>query len=106
MPRKNVPGSGDTDIRDVPAADVGEMEHLAIEKANRCISAIENALAVWELSKDKPQDLAERIGRLRTFHEALTDWERKAIRTLGKGDEMDLRVRRLKEFTDICYRYT
>lgn len=85
--------------------DVSEMEQLALDKANKCISAIENALAVWELSADKPADLSERINRLRFFHEALTSWEKKTLPTVGNSGEIGVRVERLKEFTEICYRY-
>ncbi len=86
-------------------ADVGRMEALALEKANKAISAIENAVAVWEASAEKPKDLSERMSQLKNFYEALTDWEKKALKTAGKEDMVEERVERLKEFAKICYAY-
>lgn len=84
--------------------DIEKMEKMSLEKANKAISAIENALAVWDLSKEKPDDLEARINKLKYFHEALTRWEKKML--LSKDEDIDMRVARLKEFTDICYMYT
>jgi hypothetical protein len=86
-------------------SDVDGMEKLALEKANKCISAIENAIAVWELSKDKPAEMEPQIGRMRNFYEALTAWEKKMLKTMGKRGEIQNRVARLKEFISICHAY-
>lgn len=103
MPRKTPPARA---VRqEYSLKDVEEMEKLALEKANKAISAIENAIAVWDASKEKPEDLKPRIVRLRYFYEALTAWEKKMLQTMGKEDKLGPRVERLKEFTEICYGY-
>jgi len=86
--------------------DVERMEALALEKANKWISAIENAMAVWEMSQDRPMDLEERAGKLKFIHDELAGWERKMLLHKGKADPIDERIARLKEFTEICYKYT
>ncbi|MFN7991187.1 MAG: hypothetical protein U0R44_03435 [Candidatus Micrarchaeia archaeon] len=88
------------------ASDVAEMEKLAIEKANKAISAIENAIAVWDASAVKPEDMAPRMAQLKNFLEALTSWERNALKSIGKEDMLKERVERLKEFASICYAYS
>ncbi len=86
--------------------DVERMEALALEKANQWISAIENAMAVWELSQEKPSEFEERAGKLKFIHEELSGWEREMLLHKGKDEPVQERIARLKEFTEICYKYT
>lgn len=88
--------------QDYSIADVDRLEKLAIDKANQAISAIENAMAVWDASPAKPDELRPRMVRLRYFYDSITDWEKKALMTVGQPDQVGPRVERLKEFTDIC----
>ncbi len=104
MPKK-VPPNDKPGAPGYSVKDVEEMEKLALDKANKAISAIENAIAVWDASKDKPEDLKPRMVRLKYFYEALTGWEKKMLQTMGKEDQIGPRVERLKEFTEICYSY-
>ncbi|MFH0737006.1 MAG: hypothetical protein V1827_00420 [Candidatus Micrarchaeota archaeon] len=85
--------------------DLDEMEKASVDKANKAISAIENAMAVWEASAEKPEELKPRIIRLRYFYEEIMGWEKKALQTLGRRDSIGARVERLKEFNEICFRY-
>jgi hypothetical protein len=111
----NVPGSGGG--RDQGEDSVGgneaysvaaidDMERQALEKANKAISAIENAIAVWEASQEKPDDLKPRMIRLKYFYDALSNWEKKLLKSMGRKDQVGERVERLKEFTDICLTYS
>ena len=84
---------------------VDELEKLSMEKSNRVISAIENALAAWDAAAEKPPDLQPRINRLRYLHEALSRWERKMLKSIDKKDDMDSRLERLREFGGICHAY-
>lgn len=90
---------------DLSISDVEDMEKTALDKANKAISAIENALAVWDASKEKPEELKPRMLRLKFFYEAISNWEKKMIKTMGKEDKIGPRVERLKEFTEICHSY-
>jgi hypothetical protein len=83
------------------AADIEELERLSLEKANRAISAIENALAVWDATPDKPEQLKHRVNRLKSVHAVLSGWERKMLRARG----IDARAAILKEFVGICSTY-
>ncbi len=86
-------------------SDVEGLEKDALEKANKALSAIENAIAVWDASKDKPVDYKPRIERLRYFHDALANWEKKMLLAMAKKEDMNSRVEILREFSDICYNY-
>ena len=103
-PRKGTAGA-ETALEHSHSA-ISEMERLALEKANKTVSAIENAVAVWEASPVKPEDLKERITRLRYFYEDISRWEKKTLQTLGREDRMDARIERLKEFVEICRKHS
>lgn len=105
MAKKDDTGANPLEGQDYSIKDVEEMEKLALDKANKAISAIENAVAVWEASKDKPEALKPRIVRIKFFYEAITAWEKKMLQTMGRKDLIGPRVERLREFTDICFAY-
>lgn len=84
---------------------IDKLEELSIEKANKAISAIENAIAVWESSPEHPEDLKARVIRLKYFHDAMMDWEKKTLVTRGSPGAIGERVDRLKEFAEICLTY-
>ncbi len=86
-------------------SDIDELEKVALERANKALSAIENAIAVWEHSAEKPDELQPRINRLKAIHDALANWEKKVLRSMGKPD-MASRVENLREFSDICFTYS
>jgi primosomal protein N'' len=86
-------------------SEVDELEKLSIEKSNRVISAIENALAAWDAAEEKPPGLEPRINRLKHMHEALSRWERKMLKSMAKKEDMDGRLERLREFGGICHAY-
>ena len=90
---------------EISLSDVDNMETVALEKANKAISAIENAIAVWDATAEKSDDLKPRMIRLKYFYEAISNWERKMLQTRGKEDQLGQRVERLKEFTEICSSY-
>ena len=83
---------------------IDRLEELSLEKANKAISAIENAIAVWEASPDHPEELKARVIRLKYFYDAILDWEKKALVTMG-SEAIGERVERLKEFAEICFTY-
>lgn len=86
--------------------DVVRLEKESLEKANRAISSIENALATWNAAKVKPVDLAPRVNKLRYFHDALSTWEKKMLKAMGTTQDVQERIGRLREFSDICYMYS
>jgi len=96
----NTPPSADYSIE-----QIDRMEALSLDKANKAISAIENAIAVWEASPEKPEELKPRIIRLKLFYDAIQRWEKKALMTRGSPGAVGERVERLKEFAEICFTY-
>lgn len=86
-------------------ADVDDIERETLQKANKAISAMENAIAVFDASEEKPRDLKIRIDRLKYFHDALSEWEKKMLKAIAKGARVNERVEMLREFSDICYAY-
>jgi len=91
------PGYGEEDIE--------LMEKTTLEKANKALSVIENTLAIWDASREKPEELMPRISRLRYFYEALSGWERKVLKSMAKEEDMEARIEHLREFSDICHAY-
>ncbi len=97
IPRKNDKFSG--------TSEVDELEKIALEKANKALSTIENAIAIWEASEQKPLELKGRIERLRYFHDALANWEKNMLISFADSQEAEERMDRLREFSNICYSY-
>ncbi len=84
--------------------NIGEVEKEALAMANKAISLLEQAIAAWDNAKDKPPELKETIQRYRRFHEALSDWEKRMLQSMGKAD-FNARVRMLEEFVRISKSY-
>ncbi len=85
--------------------NIGEIEQDTIQKVNKALSALESAIASWDASPDKSEDLQPRFMKYKRFHDALVDWETKMLRTPGSQLDFYSRMERLKEFSNICYTY-
>ena len=88
----------------ISPANIGEVEEEVLAKANRAISLLEEAIAAWDMAKEKPPELRATIGRYKRFHEELSGWERRMLQSRGKSD-YNARVRMLEEFAAICRAY-
>jgi hypothetical protein len=104
MTRK--PSGSKTSSSDYSSEDVVRLEKESLAKANKAISSIENALAVWNSSKVKPDELTVRVNKLKYFHDALSRWERKMLRAMSSKEDMQERIERLREFSEICHMYS
>jgi hypothetical protein len=100
---KHVPVTGIEGKQAYGEEDIERMEKQTLEKANRALSVIENTLAIWDASKEKPEDLRPRISRLKYFYEALAGWEKRVL--TAKNEDIDTRIGHLREFSDICHAY-
>ena len=85
--------------------NVDRIEQETIEKVNHTITVLESSIAAWESSKEKPADLAPSFERYRKFRDALADWAGKALKAKGKKEEFEDKMKRLREFVDICHAY-
>jgi hypothetical protein len=89
-----------------PPPNLSESEVVLIEKetmerVSDTISALEGAMASWEISKDKPEELRGKFAKYKVVHEALSNWQTKALKSYGKSDVGE-RVRLLWEFVELC----
>ncbi|MFN7991181.1 MAG: hypothetical protein U0R44_03405 [Candidatus Micrarchaeia archaeon] len=89
----------------ITAETIEEAEKETIQKVSRAISTLENALASWEASKDKPEDLEREFRKYKEFHDELERWEREML--IVKGEELNFfkRVERLRRFVNICHTF-
>jgi len=81
------------------------VEKDTLEKVNNALSALESALASWDASPEKPEDLEPKFTKYRKLHDALAQWETKMLRSMDKELDFYSRVDRLKEFARICDTY-
>jgi predicted kinase len=79
-----------------------EMEQHAMEHTSHVISAIENAIAIWDATKEKTEDMEQRIIRLKRAYDLLTVWEKKALKMKISTRSTTERIKNLQEFTKIC----
>src|SRR5512143_3173145 len=82
--------------------NIGSIEDGAIQMVNKTISALEEAIAAWESSPEKPQELKERYKSYLMMRDELSKWGRKFL--LSRNEERTLkgRLELLRELCDIC----
>jgi hypothetical protein len=85
-------------------SEVVRIEKETMERVSDTISALESAMASWEMSKDKPEELKGKFAKYRIVHEVLSNWQTKALKSYGKSDVGE-RVRLLWEFVGLCKSY-
>lgn len=81
-----------------------KIENETLSKVSSTLSKIENAIAVYESSGNKQENLKERINRLRIFHQKLSNWEREMLVARTRND-VGKRFDMVEKFVDICYAY-
>jgi len=81
------------------------VEEQTITRVERTIRSLDEFLAKWDASKVKPDDMFPQVVKIRQFHEALTSWQRDAVKSRRRDDE-ESRVRRLRDFVMICRMYS
>lgn len=84
--------------------NIAEAEKETLENASKAISLLENALAKWEASKDKPEDLMKDFARYRAFRDELAQWMTKALKS-RESLPFEKRAEHLRKFVEICYKY-
>ncbi|HSB47173.1 MAG TPA: hypothetical protein VLD37_04100 [Candidatus Bilamarchaeum sp.] len=84
---------------------ITEQERETIRIASSTLSALESALASWELSKDKPEELKEKFARYLKFRDALAAWLTLMLRSRDNGDPFEMRKTRLEMFVKLCREY-
>ena len=86
--------------------DYSSIEKEAIERSNRTISTIENFLAKWDSTKQKPQSMNPEVTRVKRFYDSLILWQKSALKAQkSKFDEVACK-KRLASFVHICQNYS
>ncbi len=85
--------------------DVVSVEEETIRRVGRTMASIEEFLAKWDASAVKPDDLFPHVVRIRQFYDALSGWQKEALKDKMKKDQ-DAIVRRLRDFVLICRTYS
>ena len=67
------------------------------------MSAIDKAVSAWNTSRMKPEDMSERIEKLRNFQSSLNSWVKEFSRV--KSASKERRLENLGKFIEICYSY-
>ena len=86
---------------DLSESEVVRIEKETIEKVSKTISSLESAMASWEMSTEKPEELRGKFAKYQVVYAALTSWQTKALKAYGKSDFGE-RVRLLWEFVELC----
>ncbi|MEW6722714.1 MAG: hypothetical protein AB1324_05620 [Candidatus Micrarchaeota archaeon] len=85
--------------------NIDGVEQETVQKVNQTITVLESAIATWEGSPEKPADLKPKFDRYKKFHDALSEWAGKSLKARGKKEEFGDKLKRLREFVDICHAY-
>jgi hypothetical protein len=96
---------GEQKARGIPPnmseSEIADLEKETMERVSSTISALEGAMATWEASSEKPEELKEKFARYRMIHGILSNWQLRALKSYAKSD-VEERVKLLWEFVDIC----
>ncbi|MBD3210536.1 hypothetical protein GF318_04110 [Candidatus Micrarchaeota archaeon] len=84
--------------------NIDELEQEAISRVNKTLSALEVALASWDAS-DKLPEKKNKFMRYKWLHDALTEWERNLLKSVGKEEDFQTRLNRLQQFANIYHSY-
>jgi len=87
------------------ASDISTIEEETLNRVNKTMRSIEGFLARWNASKVKAGEMIPEVAKIKEFHKALTEWQRKALANRGKGSRED-RMKRLEDFVLICRSYS
>ena len=98
VPKK---AAGKVPVRTSTAA----VEEQTIARVERTIRTLDEFLAKWDGAKVKPDELFPQVMKIRQFHEALTSWQRDALKAKKQTDE-EGRMKRLRDFVLICRMYS
>jgi|WetSurMetagenome_2_1015567.scaffolds.fasta_scaffold428076_2 hypothetical protein len=99
------------DAQPAPAPDVisesniAEVEKEALERVNRTIILLEDALARWDNASEKPSELGEQAKRYRRLLVEFNGWARSMLLAKNSDDDFNARLGRLREFIAICRDY-
>ena len=81
--------------------NIDQVMDETLQRANKILSALEIAMAHWNSTEDKPEHLRDKFQRYDRMHQELSRWEKDTLQAIGRREDYDMRVRRLREFVRI-----
>jgi hypothetical protein len=82
--------------------NIDRIEKETIAEVSRAITVLESVIAQWDALEKKPEDIKGDFTRYKRFHEALTEWETRILRSASGELDLGRRIHRLGEFVKIC----
>ena len=81
--------------------NIDQVMDETLQRANKILSALEIAMAHWNSADEKPEHLRDKFERYGRMHHELSRWEKNALLSIGKKQDYDVQVKRLREFVRI-----
>ena len=85
--------------------ELRKVEDETLRKVNSTISSLEIAIAGWNASKEKPEELARKYRNYVWLHEELSKWATRLLKSRKGKADFDERIGLLGEFVKICSSY-
>ncbi|MEW6748583.1 MAG: hypothetical protein AB1295_02670 [Candidatus Micrarchaeota archaeon] len=101
MARESVSGTE----RKFSASDISSVEEETLKRVDKTMKALEDFLSRWKASKIASGGVLPEVEKIKEFHRALSEWQRKALTGRGRGSDEE-RMERLEEFVLICRSYS
>jgi hypothetical protein len=89
----------------VSEEELDEIESDTLRNAAKTVSAIEDAISVWNAAMIKPQDMGPTLERLKRFRTELMRWGTECGRLHAGRAARQTRIDTLRKFVRICYKY-
>src|SRR4030042_2352021 len=86
--------------RKYSASDISSVEDEALRRVDKTMKTIEDFLARWNASKISSGGVLPEVEKIKEFHTALAQWQRKAA--MGRSGSDEERMERLEEVVLIC----
>ncbi len=81
------------------------IESDTLRNAAKTVSAIEDAISVWNAAMVKPEDMSSTLERLKKFRTALMSWGVECGKLRASRAGKQTRIDMLHRFVEICYAY-
>jgi len=94
----------DFDLSSDYETEIIALEEETEQKVSQTMSAIESAVEAWKAAGKRPPTLRTKIERMQEFYNKLVEWEKESLQKKAESD-VNTRIKRLREFVEICSRY-
>jgi len=92
-------------LQKVTRENIDLIQNETVKKVSKTLSSLEVAIADWDISEEKPEELKQKFKRYKWLHTSLSEWEKKTLKAIGKKDKYETKLQRINEFVKICNAY-